>query len=91
MSDHQLIPAYLPAFAHPYYSEPNAFYGGQVLGVLDREIQQEAACAFDYTEYHDEAIGLIAAEVREMLAGNKGVDQAIADAAEAIREMVNSE
>jgi len=84
-ADHMLVPAYLPAFEHPYYSEPNEFYGGQVVGALDMEIQQEAKCAFPYTEHFAEATDLILVEMQEVWAGNKTVDQAIADAAEAIR------
>jgi ABC-type glycerol-3-phosphate transport system substrate-binding protein len=91
MAAHHLMPAYLPAFDHPYYSEPDEFYGGQVLGLLDKEIQQEATCGFHYTEYYEQAVNLISAEVQEMWDGGQDVDQAIADAAAAIRAAMDSE
>lgn len=84
-ADHMLVPAYLPALNHPYYTDPNEFYGGQVIGSLDLEIQKEATCAFPYTEHYAETLDLILVEIQEVWAGNKDVDQAIADAAEAIR------
>ena len=84
-AEYMLVPAYLPAFDTPYYSEPNEYYGGQVVGVLDREIQTEATCAFNYTEHYGDALDLIMVEIQEIWAGNKDVDQAISDAAEAIR------
>ena len=87
-ADHMLVPAYLPAFSHPYYSEPNEFYGGQIVGALDMEIQEEAKCAFPYTEHFAEAQDLVLVEMQEVWAGNKDVDQAIADAAEAIRSAI---
>jgi ABC-type glycerol-3-phosphate transport system substrate-binding protein len=88
MAAHRLIPAYLPAFDHPYYNTPDEFYGGQVLGLLDKEIQQEATCGFHYTEYYEPAVDLISVEVGEMWAGIQDVDQAIADAAAAIRAVM---
>lgn len=84
-STHMLVPAYIPALDHPYYTEPNDFYGGQAVGLLDREIQEEATCAFPYTEYHAEVVDLVLTEIQEVWAGNKTVDEAIQDAAEAIR------
>jgi len=84
-SSHMLVPAYIPALEHPYYTEPNEFYGGQAVGLLDREIQENATCFFPYTEYHAEALDLILVEVQEVWAGNKTVSDAIQDAAEAIR------
>jgi ABC-type glycerol-3-phosphate transport system substrate-binding protein len=84
-ADHMLVPAYMPALSNPYYSEPNEFYGGQIVGALDLEIQEEAQCAFPYTENFAEAQDLILVEMQEVWAGNKTIDQAIADAAEAIR------
>jgi lactose/L-arabinose transport system substrate-binding protein len=91
MAAHRLIPAYLPAFDHPYYNTPDEFYGGQVLGLLDKEIQQEATCGFHYTEYYEPAVDLISVEVGEMWAGIQDVDQAIADAAAAIRVVMDAE
>jgi len=87
-ADHMLVPAYLPALKHPYFSEPNEFYGGQIVGALDLEIQNEAKCAFPYTEHFAEAQDLILVEIQEVWAGNKSVDQAITDAAEAIRSAI---
>jgi len=84
-SSHMLVPAYIPALEHPYYTEPNDFYGGQAIGLLDREIQEAATCAFSYTEYHAEAMDLIMVEMQEVWSGNKTVDEAIQDAADAIR------
>jgi ABC-type glycerol-3-phosphate transport system substrate-binding protein len=83
-----LVPAYLPAFDHPYYSDPNPFYGGQELGALDKETQEEAVCAFNYTEHFGEATDLILVEMQEIWAGNKDVDTAIADAAANIRDAI---
>jgi lactose/L-arabinose transport system substrate-binding protein len=88
VSAHMLVPAYLPAFEHPYYSDPNPFYGGQELGALDKEIQEEATCAFNYTEHFGEATDLILVEMQEVWAGNKDVDTAIADAAASIRDAI---
>jgi len=84
-ASHMLVPAYIPALEHPYYTSPNDFYGGQTVGQLDREIQEAATCAFPYTEYYAESLDLILVEIQEVWAGNKTVDEAIADAAEAIR------
>lgn len=91
MAAYRLIPAYLPAFDHPYYSRPDEFYGGQVLGLLDKEIQQEATCGFHYTEHHESIVSLIAAEVQEMWNGGQDVDQTIAEAAAALRVMMSTE
>lgn len=85
LSTHKLVPAYIPALDHPYYSGPNEFYGGQEVGKLDKEIQQSASCQFPYTEYHAEAMDLILVEMQEVWTGNKTVDQAIEDAAASIR------
>lgn len=84
-SAHALVPAFLPAFDHPYYSGPNDFYGGQELGKLDREIQESASCAFNYTQHYYDITDLVMVEIQEVWAGNKDVDQAIADAADAVR------
>lgn len=88
LSTHKLVPAYIPALEHPYYTEPNPFYGGQEVGKLDKEIQQAASCKFPYTEHYAEALDLILVEMQEVWAGNKNVDQAIEDAAAAIREAI---
>jgi ABC-type glycerol-3-phosphate transport system substrate-binding protein len=87
LSTHALVPAYIPALSHPYYSGPNEFYGGQEVGRLDKEIQESASCAFPYTENHAEAMDLILVEMQEVWAGNKTSDQAITDAATAIRDV----
>jgi ABC-type glycerol-3-phosphate transport system substrate-binding protein len=86
VSSFNLVPAYLPAMDHPYYTDPNEFYGGQEVGKLDKQIQQSDACAFPYTENFAESMDLVLVEMLEVWAGNKTVDEAIADAASAIRE-----
>ncbi len=88
-ADWRLVPAFLPALDHPYYSTPNEFYGGQILGKLDREIQAEAK-PFHFTKNHNEAMNLILTEMARVYDQKKPEDQAIADAAAAIRKDIGT-
>ncbi len=88
-ADWKLVPAYLPAFEHPYYSEPLDFYGGQIIGALDKEIQAEAK-PFYFTKDYNETMNLIGTEMQKVWTGEKDVDQAIADAAETIRKDIGT-
>lgn len=88
-ADWLLVPAYLPAFEHPYYKEPNEFHGGLLLGQLDKEVQEEAN-AFRFTKDYPEADALVGEQLQEAWAGEKSVDEAIADAAASIRESIGT-
>ena len=80
-----LVPAFQPAFDNAYYSEPNEFYGGQLLGDLDKMIQNDSTCSFPYTENYSESLDIIMAELQDMWAGNQTPAEAINNAAETIR------
>lgn len=87
-AEYRLVPAFQPALSNPYYSEPNPFYGGQVLGELDKQIQNNSTCSFPYTENYSEVMDIIMSELQNMWAGNQTPQEAIDNSAEIIRQSV---
>ena len=87
LAAHMLVPAFIPGFDNPYYSQPNPYYNGLELGKMDREIQEGAKCGFNYATSYAEVLNVIMVEVQAMWAG-KSVDQAIQDAAKAANAAV---
>jgi ABC-type glycerol-3-phosphate transport system substrate-binding protein len=93
MSKWVLTPAYLPALEQQAAASPSAGgqppFGGQDVATLDLSIQKEAK-AFPYTPAYNEAMDLITAQLEAAMNGDKTVDQAISDAADAIRNDIGT-
>lgn len=88
MSKWVLTPAYLPALEQSAGGSSSAF-GGQDVAALDLSIQRDAG-AFPYTPAYNEAMDLIMGELEAAMDGDKTVDQAISDAADAIRDDIGT-
>jgi lactose/L-arabinose transport system substrate-binding protein len=87
MYAHKLGTAYLPALQDKRFTDPVEFFGGQAVGVLDRQVQEKAT-RFYYTAGYFQAMDLISEQLNLAIKENKNLDQAIKDAANNIRTKV---
>jgi lactose/L-arabinose transport system substrate-binding protein len=89
MNVHNLGTAYMPALQDKRFTDPVEFFGGQAVGVLDRQIQEKAT-RFYYTAGYFQAMDLISEQLNLAIKENKNLDQAIKDAANNIRTKVGT-
>lgn len=89
MTVHNLSTAYLPAMQDKRFTDPVEFFGGQAVGVLDRQVQEQAT-RFYYTAGYFQAMDLISEQLGMVIKEGKDLDQAIKDAADNIRTKVGN-
>lgn len=80
-------PCYLPAQKHPIFQQPSEFFGGQKIRDIVFEAQ-EGVKPFHITSHYLEASKYISDELMKAIEGEKDIDQAIKDAAAAIRQRI---
>ena len=80
-----IFPSLETVYADPYFSEPDPYYGGQMVRELFTEIVQEIPDAGIYNVDYMEMNGLMAEQIQRFAIGQVSASEALAAAAREIR------
>jgi lactose/L-arabinose transport system substrate-binding protein len=80
------FPALEPTYADPFFNEPDPYFGGDTVRALFAEVVDEIPSAGVYTADYQEMNGLLAPEIQKYALGDQTAEEALANAAQAIRD-----
>ena len=81
-----IFPSLETTYADPFFQEPDPYFAEQPVRSLFAEVVAEIPAANVYTANYQEMNGLLQAEVQRYAAGEQDAEQALKNAADAIRD-----
>jgi ABC-type glycerol-3-phosphate transport system substrate-binding protein len=80
------FPALEPTYTDSFFSEPDPYFGGDTVRALFAEVVNQIPSAGIYTAEYQEMNALLAPEIQKYALGDQTAEEALANAAQAIRD-----
>ena len=84
--EQDIFPSLATTYSDPFFSEPDPYFGGDPVRELFAEVVSEIPSAGMYTADYQEMNGILAPEIQGFAMGQKTAQEALANAATAIRD-----